>query len=379
MEYVEGCDLGRLMSAARTKGVRVPPYVSAFIVGEAAKGLHYAHERKDESETPLAIIHRDVSPQNILVSFDGVVKIADFGIGALVAEKEQAKDRSRPQVSLRQTALQGAYTPMYADRAQRRGEEVDARADVYAVGVIAVQLLMGDVSLELSPYFREDLEKAGVPAALIDVVARCLASPDRRYPDGAALLQALRALRIVNPPPPPTAPPPTAPPLTQELIQPRGFKATFARYALILALPFALFFGSWIQDVEASSSVYMDPKIEAMFGLSYAESVAEAQQNIALLGGFLWLSSSLIAAAAARGKVLKLSRSGAGDPLEALQAELQRLGYRLRHNGKQVLQFYGSLRSALPLERISVQLAPQLLCIVGPAWPLRKLEKRLRA
>ena len=80
MEYVEGPDLRRVMRASRAKHKRVGAYVSAFIIGEVAKGLHYAHERKDERGNPMAIVHRDVSPQNILVAFDGGVKIADFGI-----------------------------------------------------------------------------------------------------------------------------------------------------------------------------------------------------------------------------------------------------------------------------------------------------------
>src|SRR4051812_33839913 len=67
MEYVEGFDLGRLVSAARQQGARIPALVAAFIVSEAARGLHYAHERRDDGGMPLAIVHRDVSPQNILL------------------------------------------------------------------------------------------------------------------------------------------------------------------------------------------------------------------------------------------------------------------------------------------------------------------------
>src|SRR5579859_6967369 len=70
MEYVEGLDLGRLMSAARAKGVRLPPWVGAYIVMEAARGLHCAHERKGEDGAPLEIVHRDVSPQNVLISYE---------------------------------------------------------------------------------------------------------------------------------------------------------------------------------------------------------------------------------------------------------------------------------------------------------------------
>src|SRR5690606_18706906 len=80
MEYVEGPDLRRVHRAARAKNTRLSPYVAAYIISEVAKGLHYAHERTDESGQPLGIVHRDVSPQNILLSYDGSVKVADFGI-----------------------------------------------------------------------------------------------------------------------------------------------------------------------------------------------------------------------------------------------------------------------------------------------------------
>src|SRR5271170_5636658 len=82
MEYVEGCDLGRLMAGAKQKETRIPPWVGAWVISEAAKGLHYAHEKKDETGQLLEIVHRDVSPQNILLSSDGTVKIADFGIAS---------------------------------------------------------------------------------------------------------------------------------------------------------------------------------------------------------------------------------------------------------------------------------------------------------
>src|SRR5687768_3872482 len=69
MEYVEGPDLRKLLRSAQSKAKRLPPYVAAYVISEVAKGLHYAHERKDEGGQPLDIVHRDVSPQNILLSF----------------------------------------------------------------------------------------------------------------------------------------------------------------------------------------------------------------------------------------------------------------------------------------------------------------------
>src|SRR5688572_13769582 len=113
MEYVEGYDLGKLMRAAQQKESRIPPLVSAFVVSEAAKGLHYAHERRDEGGMPLAIVHRDVSPQNILLSFEGVVKIADFGIASATLFREEAG------------VIKGKFN--YMSPEQARGEKVDRR------------------------------------------------------------------------------------------------------------------------------------------------------------------------------------------------------------------------------------------------------------
>jgi len=128
MEYVEGPDLGKLMSAAKAKATRIPPWVAAFMISEAGKGLHYAHERK-EGGTPLDIVHRDVSPQNILLSYEGAVKIADFGI----AKANLFRDEGG--------VIKGKYG--YMSPEQARGERVDRRSDIYALGVILHELLTG--------------------------------------------------------------------------------------------------------------------------------------------------------------------------------------------------------------------------------------------
>ncbi len=129
MEYVEGCDLGRLMSSAKGSGTRLPPWVGAWVIAEAAKGLHYAHEKKDEVGQRLEIVHRDVSPQNILLSFEGAVKIADFGIASAKMFVEEAG------------VLKGKFGYMAPEQA--RGEKVDRRSDLYALGVIFWEILTG--------------------------------------------------------------------------------------------------------------------------------------------------------------------------------------------------------------------------------------------
>jgi eukaryotic-like serine/threonine-protein kinase len=196
MEYVEGPDLGKVMSAARAKSFRLPPWVSAYIIAEAAKGLHYAHERKGDDGRPLAIVHRDVSPQNILVSYDGAVKITDFGI----ASANLFRDESG--------LLKGKFGYMSPEQAS--GLEVDRRSDIYALGVCLYEMLTarslhgsldGDDLLEAvrrgeveppTTYRRE------VPAALEAVLMKTLEKkPENRFQTAREFSGAVsRALMI---------------------------------------------------------------------------------------------------------------------------------------------------------------------------------------
>ncbi|MBI2389334.1 MAG: protein kinase [Deltaproteobacteria bacterium] len=129
MEFVEGLDLGRLIASAKQKGQRLPPWVGAYIVMEAARGLHCAHERKGEDHTPLDIVHRDVSPQNILLSYDGGVKVADFGIASAKILTEESG------------VIKGKFA--YMSPEQARGEPVDRRTDIYALGIVLHEILTG--------------------------------------------------------------------------------------------------------------------------------------------------------------------------------------------------------------------------------------------
>jgi tetratricopeptide (TPR) repeat protein len=196
MEYVEGPDLGKLLSSAKAKGRRIDPWTAAWIVAEAAKGLHYAHERKDEGGGPLEIIHRDVSPQNVLLSFEGSVKIADFGIASA---KLFAPEHG---------VLKGKFG--YMSPEQARGEKVDRRSDLYALGVIFWEALTGRL---LHGALRDDalleIVRSGaveppstfvseVPPELEAIVLKALASQrDDRFPNGRELAAAIgRALLV---------------------------------------------------------------------------------------------------------------------------------------------------------------------------------------
>jgi len=128
MEFVDGLDLGRLVAAARRRGSRIPYAIAAYATMEVARGLDYAHKRKDERGEPMEIVHRDVSPQNVLLSYEGVVKAADFGI---------AKAR---MVSEETGVIKGKFS--YMSPEQARGERVDRRSDVYSIGVLLAELLM---------------------------------------------------------------------------------------------------------------------------------------------------------------------------------------------------------------------------------------------
>jgi eukaryotic-like serine/threonine-protein kinase len=129
MEYVRGEDVRRIWKRMHERKQKMPPGIVARIVADAAAGLDFAHRAVDSKGRHLGLIHRDVSPQNILVSFEGGVKLIDFGV---------AKAAGRMQ----QTAagvLKGKYA--YMSPEQAAGDEIDHRSDIFALGVVCCELL----------------------------------------------------------------------------------------------------------------------------------------------------------------------------------------------------------------------------------------------
>ncbi|MFT3922409.1 MAG: protein kinase [Myxococcales bacterium] len=135
MEYVPGFDLGKVLAFCAERGRAIPQELAVYVVSELAKGLDYAHRRRDADLKPLGIVHRDVSPENVLISFEGEVKLTDFGIA-----------RSREQLALQGEVPPGKFA--YLSPEQARGEEVDARADLFSVGMILYEALTGKRPLE---------------------------------------------------------------------------------------------------------------------------------------------------------------------------------------------------------------------------------------
>ena len=169
MEYVRGESLSRLLRAAIARGGRPPFAVTSAIVLGALHGLHAAHEATSDRGEALGIVHRDVSPQNILVGVDGVARIIDFGV---------AKAAGRLQTT-REGVIKGKVAYMAPE--QLAATETTRRVDVYAMGVVLWELLVG------RPLFRADSD-----AALVGVVmAGKVEPPSTLVPDLPSGLDAL--------------------------------------------------------------------------------------------------------------------------------------------------------------------------------------------
>lgn len=129
MEFVDGADLKLIATSVRNKGQTFPIAAAAYIAHEICKGLSYAHELTDRNGMSLGLVHRDVSPPNVLVTRHGEVKIVDFGLAKASSQLEQ----SEPGV------IKGKFAYLSPEAAH--GEEVDCRADIFAVGIILWELL----------------------------------------------------------------------------------------------------------------------------------------------------------------------------------------------------------------------------------------------
>ncbi len=192
MEYLAGESFHQVLKVARTSHRPMTPFMAAKIVADAADGLHFAHELRDFNGRPLGIVHRDVSPSNLVIQYNGTVKVVDFGI---------AKAEGRV-TSTREGELKGKYG--YMPPEQIKNEDMDARSDVFSLGVVLwealaqrrlfnannvaatlMQVLTAD-RIPPSSYFPQ------IPHALDIACLRALApEPRDRYQSVAEMKQAI--------------------------------------------------------------------------------------------------------------------------------------------------------------------------------------------
>jgi eukaryotic-like serine/threonine-protein kinase len=132
MEYVRGRDVVSVMRAHLMRAVP-PPGLGAFVVREVCRALAYAHALTDDDGRPLRLIHRDVSPSNVMLSFDGSVKLLDFGIAKALSEASENKTQTG--------TLKGKFG--YMSPEQVEGKEIDHRTDLFAAGIVLHEILTG--------------------------------------------------------------------------------------------------------------------------------------------------------------------------------------------------------------------------------------------
>ncbi|WP_242592333.1 serine/threonine protein kinase [Corallococcus exiguus] len=200
MEFVDGQPLHRVLKRAlKSELAALPIPVAVFIAMEMCRGLHYAHTRTDSSGRPLGIVHRDISPDNVLLGYEGQVKIVDFGI----AKAQLIRGfKTAPGV------VKGKY--LFFSPEQARGEDVDARTDVWATGVVLYELLCGKLPVEGPPHVvmmrvgRGEIPapsalRPDLPKELNDIVMKAL-TPDReqRFESSHAFGDALAGFLYSN-------------------------------------------------------------------------------------------------------------------------------------------------------------------------------------
>lgn len=196
MEYVSGPDLGRVLRSCRAKGIELPVPHTVFVAVELLKGLEYAHDRqvmRGGRTVPLNIIHRDISPPNILMSMQGEVKLTDFGIARA----------SHKALETASGIIKGRFDYMSPEQAAG-AKDLDQRSDLFSVGVVLYEMLTGVHPFHTDSEFAtidrirtgryEPVSSVnpGVPFTLETIVDRALrVDKNERYPTATAFKEAL--------------------------------------------------------------------------------------------------------------------------------------------------------------------------------------------
>jgi eukaryotic-like serine/threonine-protein kinase len=192
MEYVPGLDLASALTRCRRHKREVPLGMAVFIAAEVAKALDHAHRRRDEQSKPLGIVHRDISPQNVLVSWEGEVKVTDFGIAKAI---DSIVDESRDQ---EQGRVRGKLS--YMSPEQSKAAPVDGRSDIFSLGTVLYEMITGQNPftaptafetmrrVQASEYPPIELFRPDAQKAVCDIVKKMLArDPKDRFSDAGRL------------------------------------------------------------------------------------------------------------------------------------------------------------------------------------------------
>jgi serine/threonine protein kinase len=197
MEYVDGRDLRSLLRKVREHKLPMPEPVAASVVMKMANALDYAHRKRGINDRELKLVHRDISPQNILISFEGAVKLVDFGIAKAATKSTQTMAG----------ALKGKL--LYMSPEQALGQHLDGRSDLYSLGLVLFELLTGvrcfQADSELGVLEKVRLGKVqdarainpGISPEMAAILDKALQKDvDRRYASARLLERDLKALLV---------------------------------------------------------------------------------------------------------------------------------------------------------------------------------------
>ncbi|HET9795237.1 MAG TPA: TonB family protein [Thermoanaerobaculia bacterium] len=206
MEYVEGRDLRTILKSGAEHGLPLPPELALFIASKLAAALDYAHRRKDFNGHDLSLVHRDVSPQNVLISYEGDIKLCDFGIAKAASKSSQTQAG----------ALKGKL--QYMSPEQASGKPLDRRSDLFSLGSVLYEMLTGeklfagDSDLTILDQVRNVKASApssknpDVPKRADAIVLKALAkSPEDRYQNASDLQRDLESVLYTFSPAPGSA------------------------------------------------------------------------------------------------------------------------------------------------------------------------------
>ncbi len=192
MEYVHGRDLQQVMARANRLGRQIPTSIALYVAGEVCKALWYAYNARDPYGNPLRIIHRDVSPSNILVSYDGEVKVTDFGVARAATSREAGASMLKGKLG-------------YMSPEQVVGRDLDHRSDLFSLGIILFEcltlkrLFLGRTDLQTLINIRDaDVERRlarhpEIPEPVQGILRKALArEPERRYVNAQGFLAEIQ-------------------------------------------------------------------------------------------------------------------------------------------------------------------------------------------